>query len=480
MRKFDVIVIGGGITGAGIARDSAMRGFETLLIEQNSFGGHTTLASTCMIHGGLKYQNDDVSVTKLSCIDGGAILAIAPHLLTRQVLFMPIYANHAHGIETLEIFLEGYDAFQPLKGGKKHTRLTPQETAILEPNINQNGLIGSLTFDEWRVDPLRLTLANLASAKLHGAVLLSQTNIMSIDPSQHIVHLDIDTDVVESIQGKVIINATGPSSELTAKLFNGFVRLRCTKGSHIFVDKKICDYGFLIPAKDSNYVFVMPATEYQLRETGAREGTMIGPTNVMFYGNSFRVEASEDEIGYLLEAVNYVSVERLARKNVIKTISGLRPQLYHYGVSDYRVTHDYAIYDHRKQGINGFFTIAGGKMSIYRKMAEEVVDAVCEYLDSGTECTTHRELLPQFEERSIPEKIVFPTTPVSLVSIPRSRLALRGHNEVSSIAWRKKLYAIARLVGFGVLHYIRKACLAIAYWRKKTGIEFFRERYGLH
>src|SRR5579883_80693 len=153
---YDVVVIGGGITGAGAARDCAMRGLKTLLLERGEPGMATTVSSTHLIHGGLRYLLYDRLTTHTTCWDSGHIIRIAQPVLTRVPILWPVYADHTHGIETVETLIEVYDRFSKMKGGLPHLRLSAEETLKLVPSLKREGLIGAVSFDEWWVDPVGL------------------------------------------------------------------------------------------------------------------------------------------------------------------------------------------------------------------------------------------------------------------------------------------------------------------------------------
>jgi glycerol-3-phosphate dehydrogenase len=163
-RLYDVVIIGGGITGAGVLRDLSLRGLRCLLVEKGEPGRGTTVNSSHLIHGGLRYLLYDRLTTHASCWDAGHIVRIAGGLLTRLPILWPVYRGHTHGLETVETLLEAYDGFQRMKGGLPHMRLPPREALRLIPALRPEGLLGAVVFDEWWVDPLALVRANLKSA----------------------------------------------------------------------------------------------------------------------------------------------------------------------------------------------------------------------------------------------------------------------------------------------------------------------------
>jgi glycerol-3-phosphate dehydrogenase len=165
---FDAIVIGGGITGAGVLRDLALRGAKTVLVEKGELGQATTASSSQLIHGGLRYLLYDRLTTHATCWDSGHIVRIARPLLTRLPILWPVYRDHRRGLETVETLLESYDGFQRMKEGKKHLRLSALETRRLVPGLKEDGLVGGLLFDEYWVDAVQLVRANVASAVARG------------------------------------------------------------------------------------------------------------------------------------------------------------------------------------------------------------------------------------------------------------------------------------------------------------------------
>jgi glycerol-3-phosphate dehydrogenase len=174
-----VLVVGGGINGTGIARDLALRGVPVVLAERRELGSGTSWASSGMIHGGLRYLQKDPEVTQHSCADSGAIQRIAPHLVFRIPFLMPVFPDDPLGPELVEIGLEMYDRFVPLKNGRPHTRLTRTEALALEPALSER-IECAFTLDEWGVDAARLCVANALDAADRGATVLTHTEVVEI------------------------------------------------------------------------------------------------------------------------------------------------------------------------------------------------------------------------------------------------------------------------------------------------------------
>jgi glycerol-3-phosphate dehydrogenase len=168
----EVIVIGGGVNGVGVARDASLRGMKVALFERNDIAFGASGNSSGMIHGGPRYLSYDPAVTHSSCLDSGHIQRIAPHLLFRIPFLMPIFKNgpliSKLTLTAVDAFFDLYDAYQPLKAGKPHVRLSADDTHQLEPGL-VGGVAGAVSFDEWGIDGVRLCVANAVDAREHGA-----------------------------------------------------------------------------------------------------------------------------------------------------------------------------------------------------------------------------------------------------------------------------------------------------------------------
>ena len=183
--RFDLIIIGGGVNGTGIARDAAMRGLKTLMLEKKDIASGASGANSGMIHGGIRYLRYDRKVTELSSIDSGYIQRIVPHLLFRIPFIAPLTAadvEHPSFRERFlaygtEVYFGAYDLYQPLKRGLPSVHLEPEEVYELEPGLRRN-LIGAMTMDEWGIDPWRLCVLNAISAQQHGATVLTYTQVL--------------------------------------------------------------------------------------------------------------------------------------------------------------------------------------------------------------------------------------------------------------------------------------------------------------
>lgn len=390
---FDVIVVGGGCNGTGIARDAAMRGLKTLLLEKNDFASGTTGASSGMIHGGPRYLLTEVKTTKNSSRDAGAIRRIAPHLCFRIPFLHPIFREgHATWkrkilLTLTEAFFRAYDRFSSLKGGRPHTRLQAEEAHALEPSLNTD-LVGAVTFDEWGINTDRLCVANALSAAQYGATVRNHTEVRRILKEGNrvvgVVARSLLTGEESEFHSKILFNATGPWAPRLAQMAGVTVRLRPAKGIHLVLDRRITNVAVTARCVDGRQIFINPH----------ENTTLLGTTDDDYYGDLDDIPVTQDEIEYLLEGMEH-SYPEIRQARVISSTRGVRPTLYRTDVYEDDLSRDHRVFDHeREEGLKGFLSIAGGKLAAYRQMAEEATDLIVKKLDVQSTCTTHLVPLP--------------------------------------------------------------------------------------
>lgn len=401
---FDLVVVGGGCNGTGIARDAAMRGLKTLLVEKNDFSAGTTGASSGMIHGGPRYMQYEVGTTKLACQDAATIRAIAPHLCFRIPFLVPVRKEGRSRLRTLwtmelfETFFEAYDRFSPMKGGKRHTRLSKQEARELEPSLPQD-TIGAITFDEWGIDTARLCVANAMAAHEYGATILNHTEVTRvIRDGDRVIGLglkNLKTSQESDIRAKLVFNATGPWAPYFAKLAGVEVKLRPSKGIHLLFDRRLTNVAIVSQCIDGRQIFINPH----------ENSTLLGTTDDDYFGDLDDIPVTEDEVEYLLDAIEPVFPE-IRKARIITTWRGVRPTLYGRGQYEDELSREHEIIDHeRREGVSGLVTMVGGKLASYRIMAEEATDLVCKKLNHLKPCRTHNVPLPGGDEVPNPQGV---------------------------------------------------------------------------
>jgi glycerol-3-phosphate dehydrogenase len=398
--EHDVIILGGGVNGAGILRDCALRGMRALLVEKNDFAKGASGANTGMIHGGIRYLRYDVHTTKMACTDSGYIQRIAPHLLFRIPFIVPV-AKPPPGsklktlfdviyLELAEVFFEAYDQFQPLKRGKPHTRLTREEALALEPGLAPD-ILGAVTMDEWGIDPFRLVIENAIDAVENDALVLTYTELVSFVKGGDgavigVVVEDRITGARQTHTAPVVVNATGAWGPRTAALAGGWYQLRPGKGVHIVYSHRISNMGIVMDSVDGRQMFLMPH----------ENGSIIGTTDDDYYGDLDNPRATEDEVKYILQAARRV-FPSVDKHRMSRTYVGIRPTLFAWGKNEDRLSREHEFYDHAPQGVPGLVSVAGGKLAAYRQLSEEVTDLVARRVGNVSPCITHERPLPGAE-----------------------------------------------------------------------------------
>ncbi len=391
--NYDVIVIGGGVNGTGVARDCALRGLRVALFERNDLAFGASGNSSGMIHGGVRYLTANPSVTRLSCLDSGYIQRIAPHLLFRIPFIMPV--DRASGprffLTLVDAFFGVYDKFQPLKRGKPHARLTPSEVRSLEPGL-VGDIFGAVTFDEWGIDGSRLCVGNAVDAKEHGAEIRNHVTVEEIlrDAQGGTVRGVRFRDRLTSKSGtataRVIVNATGAWAPITVAMGTleaTSARVRPGKGIHVVFDRRLLNYAVALTAIDGRQVFIEPWENV----------SVIGTTDTDYYGDLDDVSATSDEVRYLVQAVARV-LPNIRTARVIGTFAGVRPTLYAYGPVPDKLSREHEIIDHARHGADGLYSMIGGKLASYRVFAQEMSDILARRLNCSQSCRTHLQPLP--------------------------------------------------------------------------------------
>ena len=433
----DVAVIGGGVNGTGVLRDATLRGLSAVLIERNDLAFGASGNSSGMIHGGPRYLTDDPEVTRTSCLDSGHIQAIAPHLLFRVPFLIPLGGEGTERtpIDLVDAFFEAYDTFQPLKHGKPHARLSPDELFRIEPGLfggkSGNGLVGGISFDEWGIDGSRLCVANALDAAERGARVHTHTNVEAIlrEPNGAVRGVrakNLLTGASFVITARAVVNATGAWSTLTALAASipaDAARVRPGKGIHVVFDRRLTNYGIIARAIDGRQIFLEPWQNVSI----------LGTTDDDFYGDLDDVRATSDEVRYLVQGVATV-FPAVQTARAIGTTAGVRPTLYAYGPGEDALTRDHRVIDHAKHGAPGLFSMIGGKLASYRIFAELMTDTLVASLRrAASPCRTHIAPLPGGERtvsrRALAERL-------GIDAVAAARLVYRHGSRSEVIAER--------------------------------------------
>jgi glycerol-3-phosphate dehydrogenase len=401
----DVIVIGGGVNGTGVARDCALRGLSVALFERNDIAFGASGNSSGMIHGGPRYLTNDPDVTYSSCLDSGHIQRVAPHLLFRIPFLLPVFGS-GFGARVLlngyDAFFSLYDKYQPLKRGKPHVRLAGDDLRVLEPGL-VGGVFGGVTFDEWGIDGARLCIANAVDAVERGAEVRVHTTVTEIlrredGGAYGVRYRNRHTAESGRVTARAIVNATGAWAPITADL-GGLARsatpIRPGKGIHVFLDRRLTNYAIMASSIDGRQVFLMPWQNM----------SVLGTTDDDYYGDLDDVIATRDEVEYLFQAVERVfPAVRSAR--AIGTWGGVRPTLYGWGSNEDELSREHRIVDHAEHHADGLYSMIGGKLASYRLFSEEMTDVLAKRLGNDQPCRTHTSPLPGGDEAVDPMQLV--------------------------------------------------------------------------
>jgi glycerol-3-phosphate dehydrogenase len=406
-RPFDLIVIGAGINGAGIARDATLRGLSVLLVDKGDVGAGTTSRSTRLVHGGLRYlERLEVPLVRESLRERETLLRIAPHLVHPLSFLLPIYEEHKRRPAVIRVGMMAYDALSLDKSLDRHRMLSRDEALRREPGLRADGLRGAAAYyDAQAAYPERLALENALDARRHGAVVLPYMRVTGLERTHERVTGVTLHDELHAIdyraRGALVVNATGPwVDELLAgaqprdqRLIGG------TKGSHLVVEPfpgAPREAVYAEAVGDGRPYFVVPWNGLYL----------IGTTDTRFEGELDDVVATDDEVAYLIEETNrLIPGAALSAEQVLYTYAGVRP-LPAPGVGtkerdEGAITRSHVIHDHagrdvpEAERLDGLLSIVGGKITTYRRLAEETVDQAVKKLGrKADKCRTHQLPLP--------------------------------------------------------------------------------------
>jgi len=369
---FDLLIIGGGITGAGAARDAARRGLRVCLVDMSDLASGTSSRSSKLVHGGLRYlEQGEFSLVFEAVSERRVLMDIAPHLVNPLGFLFPVYKSSRRGVFTVNVGMWVYDGLSLFRSPRIHRNLGRKEVAAEVPALRQAELKGAPLYYDCATDDARLTLETALDAVEHGAVVLTYSMVAGLlrDSGGKVCGArvrDMLSGEERSVKAHAVINATGPWTDRTRAMGSGGApRLRPTKGIHVVVDAERLGVQHAVVCfhpKDGRVLFAIP--------WGDR--TYIGTTDTDFVDDPAQVAATSEDVDYLLDATNhYFPDTHLVRDDVISTWAGVRPLISAEGAGDESsVSREHEIF----VDPDGLITIAGGKLTTYRRMGGEVVD----------------------------------------------------------------------------------------------------------
>jgi len=385
--RYDVLVIGGGVTGAGVALDAAARGYRVALVEKIDFASGTSSKSTKLVHGGIRYlPNFDFALVHEALVERGILLQNAPFLVSPLGFVLPIYEGDRHPVGMpfttpkgiglglfLDIGLWMYDALAGRRNIRLHRHLRRKGVLKLAPTLVPEGLKDGYMYYDGQTNDVRLTLALIRTAAQFGATITNYTEVTSfISEHGRVTGVNVHDRLGDqhlTVHARHIVNATGIFAEEVEELTGTepLVRIEPSKGVHLVLsreDLKLGDAAIVLPeTEDKRILFIVPW------ESRAIFGTTDTGT-----GDLDHPTASKEDIAYLLKYLNRYLTVKLTEENIISTYTGYRPLVSprRPGRSTAKVSRTHAVL----QSPSGLVTIVGGKLTTYRRMAQDTVDVL--------------------------------------------------------------------------------------------------------
>ncbi len=390
---YDVVVIGGGVVGVGIARDAALRGLSVALFEKGDYASGTSSKSSKMVHGGLRYlEHGEIGLVFESVSERRVQTRVAPHLVRPLPFLIPIYKGVKPSLEIMNVGLWIYDSLALFRAPRLHKTFRGAQAALaLEPQLAPENLRGCLEYYDCATDDARLVLENAIDAKTLGAVCHTYTEVTKFERDDKgritgVAVRDRLTGKAWSVGCKAAILAAGAWTDEAIKRFDipmGRPLLRRTKGVHIVLPRERLPLAraiTLISPVDGRVMFAIPW----------RERTVLGTTDTDFTGTADEVAADADDVKYLLESGNgYFPTAHLTSDDVISTWAGLRPLIAAPpNVDESEISREHEVFTRP----DGLVIIAGGKLTTYRRMARECVQATVKLLGELGEAVTANKL----------------------------------------------------------------------------------------
>lgn len=389
--EYDVVIIGGGITGAGIALDASQRGMKVALVEMQDFAQGTSSRSTKLVHGGLRYlKQAQIKVVAETGKERAIVYENGPHVTTPEWMLLPMHKGGTFGKFTTNLGLTAYDRLAGVKKYERKKMLSKKQTLNKEPLVKKDELKGGGYYVEYRTDDARLTIEVMKRAEENGAEILNHTKSTDFiyDSKSKVRGIEVQdllTGEMYEINAKKVINAAGPwVDEVRKKDYTrNNKQLRLTKGVHVVIDQSkfpLRQAVYFDTEKDGRMIFAIP-----------REGkAYVGTTDTFYDNDKTKPLTTQEDRDYLIDAINYMFPDvNVKDEDIESTWAGVRPLILEDGKDPSEISRKDEIWE----GKSGLLTIAGGKLTGYRHMALEIVDLLAkrlkqEYKLTFAECKT--------------------------------------------------------------------------------------------
>ncbi|MGV3042801.1 glycerol-3-phosphate dehydrogenase/oxidase [Staphylococcus rostri] len=371
---YDLVVVGGGITGAGIALDASARGMKVALVEMQDFAQGTSSRSTKLVHGGLRYLKQfQIGVVAETGKERAIVYENGPHVTTPERMLLPMHKGGTFGKFSTSIGLAVYDFLAGVKKSERKTMLNKQQTMDKEPLVKQEGLKGGGSYVEYRTDDARLTIEVMKKAAEQGADIINYAKVTNFlyDDKQQVKGVTV-TDRLENdtfdIHAKKVVNATGPwvDEVRRADYSKNNKQLRLTKGVHVVIDQSkfpLQQAVYFDTENDGRMIFAIP-----------RDGkAYVGTTDTFYDNDKASPQVNQEDRDYLIDAINYMfPTVNVSDSDIESTWAGIRPLILEEGKDPSEISRKDEVWE----GKSGLLTIAGGKLTGYRHMAEDIMNLV--------------------------------------------------------------------------------------------------------
>ncbi len=396
-KPFDLLIVGGGITGAGIAFDASLRGLRVALVEKEDFGAGTSSKSSKLVHGGLRYLEQlEFALVMEGTAERALLRKGASHTVRPLPFIYPIYRSHKHAPWFIQLGMWLYDILALFRNYRRHKRLSANTVNQLEPALKNTDLRAAMKYYDCITDDARLTLENIQGAFHQGATIVSGVEMVGFTPGEPGAPSSVqlrDTWSGEELtaQTGLVVNAAGPWTNQVLELENCDIRrmVRPTKGVHLVVPraKLPIEHAIVLHSpEDGRVTFAIPW----------EESVAFGTTDTDYDGPLDDVQTSPADVDYLLQTMNqFFPDAHVGKDDILSTWAGLRPLIADDSDNPYNTSREHEVVVHS----NRVITIAGGKLTTYRKMAQECVDTCLKHLGALTvgkpkPCVTKEVRLP--------------------------------------------------------------------------------------
>ncbi len=471
--EYDLFIIGGGITGAGTARDAALRGMKVALVENQDFAAGTSSRSSKLVHGGIRYlENMEFKLVFEALSERQKLFDMAPHLVHPLRFMLPLYKDGRVGMFKMGLGMWLYDALSLFQAPEMHERLTAKQSTMRMPSLQKNNLLGSYVYSDAYMDDDRLVHETLRSANQAGAHCANYVSVFKVEKNSagHVIAVWCEDQISKQkfkVRAKHFVSSVGAWTDIVGgNLFSDWKKiLRPTKGVHLTFEKKRFPLSSaVVMGAEKRIVFSIPRHEM----------VIVGTTDTDYPGNPNDVSTTSDDISYLLEVIeSYFPGAQITAKDIVASYAGVRPLVHDGAASEGKTSREHTIFtDQHKVTF-----VAGGKYTTYRLMAEQIVNECLRHFSIEervrfNRCTTTAPLNPLVtpDSRLEDHRLIEDLITLGHIERTQAKLLVDRHGAEARVM-RKQ---------FGVSDYWHlEACQAIYHTMCLTLVDFYSRRAPL-